>query len=55
MTKEEKQTLYETICNDMNCGTYLLIPQYVDELIAKYTELYRRKLRRIKRVVRKID
>lgn len=55
MTKEEKQTLYENVCNDINCGTFILLPQYVDELIAKYTKVYRRKLRRIKRAVSKID
>jgi hypothetical protein len=55
MTKEEKQTLYENVCNDISCGTFILLPQYVDELIAKYTKVYRRKLMRIKRAVRKID
>ena len=49
MTKEEKQTLYEYACNDINCGTFILLPQYVDELIAKYTKVYRRKLKRIKK------
>ena len=53
MTKEEKQTLYENVCNDISCGTFILLPQYVDELIAKYTKVYRRKLRRIKKTVRK--
>ena len=47
MTKEEKQTLYENVCNDIGCGTFILLPQYVDELITKYTKVYRRKLRRI--------
>lgn len=55
MTKEEKQTLYENVCNDISCGTFILLPQYVDELIVKYTKVYRKKLRRIKRAVRKID
>ena len=50
MTKEEKQTLYENVCNDITCGTFILLPQYVDKLIAKYTKVYRRKLRRIKRI-----
>ena len=49
MTKEEKQTLYENVCNDISCGTFILLPQYVDELITKYTKVYRRKLRRIKK------
>lgn len=49
MTEEEKQTLYENVCNDISCGTFTLLPQYVDELIAKYTKVYRRKLRRIKK------
>lgn len=55
MTKEETKTLHENICNDINCGTFILAPLYVEELIAKYTRVYRRKLRRIKRAVRKID
>ena len=55
MTKAERQTLYENVCNDISCGTFILLPQYVDKLIAKYTKVYRRKLRRIKRAVRKID
>lgn len=55
MTEKQKKELYENICNDFNCGTFILAPQYVDELLAKYTKVYRRKLRRIKRAVRKID
>ena len=55
MTGKEEQELYENICNDINCGTFILAPQYVDKLIAKYTEVYRKKLRRIKRAVRKIE
>ena len=55
MTGKEEQELYENICNDINCGTYILAPQYVDELIVKYTEVYRRKLRLIKRAVSKIN
>ena len=55
MTGREEQELYETIINDMNCGTYILIPQYVNKLIVKYTKVYRRKLRRIKRAVKNID
>ena len=55
MTGKERQELYENICDDINCGTFILTPQYVDELLAKYTKVYRRKLRRIKRAVRKID
>jgi hypothetical protein len=35
MTDKEKQELYENICNDINCGTYILAPQYVDKLLAK--------------------
>lgn len=55
MNGKEKQELYENIANDINCGTFILAPQYVDELIAKYTKVYRRKLRRIKRAVKNID
>ena len=55
MTKNEKEKLYEVMCNDFNCGVCILTPQYVDELLAKYTKVYRRKLRRIKRAVKKID
>jgi hypothetical protein len=55
MTIKEQQELYENICNDINCGTFMLAPQYVNKLIAKYTNIYRRKLRRIKRAVKKID
>lgn len=35
MTDKEKQELYENICNDISCGTYILAPQYVDKLLAK--------------------
>ena len=55
MTGKEEQELYENICNDINCGTFILTPQYVDKLLAKYTEVYRRKLRRIKRAIKKIE
>ena len=53
MTEKEKQELYENMCNDISCGTYILTPQYVNWLIVKYTKFYRRKLRRIKRAVKK--
>lgn len=53
MTEKEKKELYENICNDINCGTFILAPQYVDELLAKYTRIYRKKLMQIKRVIRK--
>lgn len=49
MTGKEEQELYENICNDINCGTFILAPQYVNKLLVKYTEVYRRKLRRIER------
>ena len=55
MTKNEKEKLYEVMCNDFTCGVCILTPRYVDELLAKYTEVYRMKLRRIKRAVRKIE
>lgn len=55
MTRKEEQELYENICNDINCGTLILVPQYVDKLLAKYTEVYRRKLRRIKKALKNID
>lgn len=55
MTDKEKQELYENICNDINCGTFILAPQYVGELLAKYTKVYRKKLRRIKKLLGKID
>ena len=35
MTDKEKQELYENICNDISCGTYILAPQYVDKLLAE--------------------
>ena len=35
MTDKEKRELYENICKDINCGTYILAPQYVDKLLAK--------------------
>ena len=38
MTEEEKQELYENICNDFNCGTFILAPQYVDKLLTKYLD-----------------
>lgn len=53
MTEKQKKELYECICNDINCGTFILAPQYVDELLAKYTEVYCKKLMRIKRTIRK--
>ena len=55
MTDKEKKKLYEVMCNDFNCGACILTPQYVDNLLAKYTEAYRRKLRRIKKAVKKIN
>lgn len=36
MTEKEKQELYENIRNDINCGTFVLAPQYVNKLLAKY-------------------
>lgn len=53
MTEKEKRTLYENIRNDIDCGTFILIPQYINKLLVKYTKVYRRKLRRIKRVMLK--
>ena len=55
MTEKEKKELYENIANDINCGTFILAPQYVDELLAKYTGIYRKKLMRIKRAIKNID
>jgi hypothetical protein len=55
MTEKEKKELYENIINDINCGTFILAPQYVDKLLVKYTKVYRRKLRRIKRLNRKLE
>ena len=40
MTEKEKQILYKLVCNDINCGTFILLPQYVDELITKYLKAY---------------
>ena len=42
MTDKEKQELYENICNDINCGTYILAPQYVDKLLAELKKTYRK-------------
>lgn len=41
MTQEETRELYKNICNDINCGTFILAPQYVDELLAKYIDSYK--------------
>ena len=41
MTEEEAQELYKNICNDINCGTFILAPQYVDKLLAKYIDSYK--------------
>lgn len=49
MTDKERQYLYEAIRNDISCGTFILAPQYVDELICKYTRVYRNKLRKVKK------
>lgn len=35
MTEEEKQELYRNIKNDINCGTYILAPQFVDKLLTE--------------------
>lgn len=53
MTDNENKELYGNFINDVNCGTFILASQYVDKLLAKYTDVYRRKLRRIKRAIRK--
>lgn len=46
MTDEERQELYKRICNDINCGTYLMAPEYVDKLLKK-------KNKKIKRIVKR--
>ena len=38
MTEKEKQELYIVITKDIDCGTFILIPQYVDKLINKNTK-----------------
>ena len=55
MNDKEKQKLYEQICNDINCGTFILAPQYVDYLISKYVKKYIGKLRKINRMTKEID
>ena len=42
MTDKEKQELYENVFNDINCGTFILVPQYVDKLLAKLEKRKRR-------------
>ena len=46
MTDKEKQELYEQICNDINCGTFDLAPQFVERLI-------KRKNKKLKRIVKR--
>lgn len=55
MNDKERQKLYEQICNDINCGTFILTPQYVDYLISKYTKKYRGKLRKINKMTKEIE
>lgn len=53
MTDKEKQYLYEAIQNDINCGTFILAPQYVDKLINKYTKKSNNCLKRIAKIIQK--
>ena len=46
MTGEEKQELHRQICNDINCGTFYLAPQFVESLI-------KRKNKKLKRIVKR--
>ena len=46
MTDEEKQELHRQICNDINCGTFYLAPQFVESLI-------KRKNKKLKRIVKR--
>lgn len=46
MTNEERQELYKQICNDIECGSFYLAPQFVDELI-------KRKNKKLKRIVKR--
>ena len=55
MNDKEKQKLYEQIRNDINCGTFILAPQYVDYLISKYTKKYIGKLRKINKITKGIE
>ena len=52
MTDKEKQELYENICKDISCGTYILAPQYVDKLLA---ELEKRVWRQKKKMVENFE
>jgi predicted peptidase len=53
MTEKEKQELYTAISNDINCGTFILAPQYVDKLINKYTKKHRNYLKAIMKIIQK--
>lgn len=53
MTEKEKQELYTEMINDINCGTFILTPQYVDRLIRKYTKKHRNYLKGIMRIIQK--
>ena len=55
MNDKERQKLYEQMRNDINCGTFILTPQYVDYLISKYTKKYMGKLRKINKMTKEID
>jgi hypothetical protein len=55
MDDKEKQKLYEQMCNDIDCGTFILTPQYVDYLISKYTKKYIGKLRKINKMTKEIE
>ena len=46
MTNKEKRELYKQICNDINCGTFDLAPQFVESLI-------KRKNKKLKRIVKR--
>lgn len=55
MNDKEKQKLYKQMYDDINCGTFILTPQYVDYLISKYTKKYIGKLRKINKITKEIE